>query len=556
MAITTIRGTQVLNGTIQRADLDVSTVGQAVVAKLIQGTNVTLSSTGGDAGTGDVTVSVPGGGIGPTGPPGLTGATGPAGSNGLPAYNITTAGFVVPNVGSTVLVTLQDTSWATVGEYVYVSGAAGSGQSGALQITAISGLQLTLLNPTPAPAIPPADNTQAGLLKQLSGNTTDFVDGTNTCQNLVTAIQPTIWSVRLRSFQALGNNTFEVDQRNVGNTITVLAAGNPLTIDRWSVQKVGFSTMTATSGQNAVAAGITLPGSGSPFTISRNFLRVNLTAQQASLAAGDVMWIGQVVEGIQFRALQNDVHSLQVLVRSSVASLAFGLALRDPGTTRSLVKLCTTSATPSTWTLIPLSNLPIWASGGNFASGSGVAAYQLAITLASGTTYLTPANDTWQNGNFMGAVGQSSFANSPVNSTFDCAYISHEPGSLCSNPPMDCPFTQNLDACQRYYTKSYVYGTAPGVASNIGALSGYVAPNSSVNIPISFKKVMAKVPTVTAYSSNTGAINTVYDTQATGNRAVSGSILTGDAGFSGFTLTTPNAVLAYYQFHYTADTGW
>jgi hypothetical protein len=57
MAITTIRGAQVLDGTIQRHDLDVSTVGQAVVAKLIQGTSVTLSSTGGDAGTGDVTIS-------------------------------------------------------------------------------------------------------------------------------------------------------------------------------------------------------------------------------------------------------------------------------------------------------------------------------------------------------------------------------------------------------------------------------------------------------------------------------------------------------------------
>jgi hypothetical protein len=58
MALTAIRGKQVLDGTIQRHDLDVSTVGQAVVAKLIQGTNVTLSSTGGDAGTGDVTISI------------------------------------------------------------------------------------------------------------------------------------------------------------------------------------------------------------------------------------------------------------------------------------------------------------------------------------------------------------------------------------------------------------------------------------------------------------------------------------------------------------------
>jgi hypothetical protein len=57
MAITTIRGRQVLDASIQRADLDTVTVGQAVVTKLIQGSNITLSSSGADAGTGDVTIS-------------------------------------------------------------------------------------------------------------------------------------------------------------------------------------------------------------------------------------------------------------------------------------------------------------------------------------------------------------------------------------------------------------------------------------------------------------------------------------------------------------------
>src|ERR1700747_3465004 len=58
MPITTIRGGQVTDGTVQRVDLDVSTVGQAVVRKLVQGSNVTLSSTGADSGTGDVTINV------------------------------------------------------------------------------------------------------------------------------------------------------------------------------------------------------------------------------------------------------------------------------------------------------------------------------------------------------------------------------------------------------------------------------------------------------------------------------------------------------------------
>ena len=131
MPATQIRGGQVLNSTIQRQDLDVSTVGQAVVAKILQGTNVSLSSTGGDAGTGDVTISVPGGGIGPT---------------GKPAYTNSTAGFTVPSVGSSVTVNVNDTSWAAVGETVWVAGAGGSGNAGAMQITGLTANSLTLLN--------------------------------------------------------------------------------------------------------------------------------------------------------------------------------------------------------------------------------------------------------------------------------------------------------------------------------------------------------------------------------------------------------------------------
>src|SRR5262245_20900787 len=61
MPPTVIRGTQVLDGSVQRTDLDVSTVGQAVVRKIVQGSGVTLSSTGADSGTGDVTLSAMGG---------------------------------------------------------------------------------------------------------------------------------------------------------------------------------------------------------------------------------------------------------------------------------------------------------------------------------------------------------------------------------------------------------------------------------------------------------------------------------------------------------------
>jgi microcystin-dependent protein len=72
---------------------------------------------------------------------------------------------------------------------VYVDQAGGgAGQAGALQVTAKTGNQLTLLNPSPPPAIPLASTSQAGLLNTLSGNVTDYVGGDNACHNLVNAL--------------------------------------------------------------------------------------------------------------------------------------------------------------------------------------------------------------------------------------------------------------------------------------------------------------------------------------------------------------------------------
>lgn len=52
-----VRGGQIKNATIQRQDLDTVTTAQAVITKVVAGTGITLSSTGVDPGTGDVTVN-------------------------------------------------------------------------------------------------------------------------------------------------------------------------------------------------------------------------------------------------------------------------------------------------------------------------------------------------------------------------------------------------------------------------------------------------------------------------------------------------------------------
>jgi hypothetical protein len=57
MAATTVRGAQVRDATIQRVDVDVATAGQALIRKVVQGTLMSISSTGADAGTGDATLN-------------------------------------------------------------------------------------------------------------------------------------------------------------------------------------------------------------------------------------------------------------------------------------------------------------------------------------------------------------------------------------------------------------------------------------------------------------------------------------------------------------------
>jgi hypothetical protein len=128
MAITSIRGKQIVDGSVQRADLDTTTVGQAVVAKIVQGTNITLSSTGADSGTGDVTVS----------------AT--AGINATTTTAV--ASFTVPASGSTTTVNVVDASWIIVGQPLYFDTAGGgAGLPGYLIVTAKSGNLLTVKTP-------------------------------------------------------------------------------------------------------------------------------------------------------------------------------------------------------------------------------------------------------------------------------------------------------------------------------------------------------------------------------------------------------------------------
>ena len=404
------------------------------------------------------------------------------------------------------------------------------------------------------PATALATTTKIGSINKLSGNTTDFLDGTNTFQPLANAVQPTIWSARLRSFNALQNSAFEVDQVNI-HGVTNYPAGSSVQrqCDRWQVVK---NAATAVIQAGSVSANTNLPGTN--FRISQNVLSIGVTTPQASLAASEWLYAIQSVEGPRWRELAGDVHSVSLLAYCSIA-LNFSLGIRDPTSASSLIKMVSLPA--GVYTLITLPNLPNF-SGGSFSQSPGAVGYNIGICLGCGTTYQAPANDVWQAGNFLGFAGQNTGAANNFmatnGATFRLAFVQHEPGSLCTTP-IDCPFQQAYDDALRYYQKTYPYGIGPGAINSAGMISMFNPAGSNASYaltPIRFPKVMAKTPTVTGYNNITGAINSVRDITNSADRAISAANTVGDSGFNGFVITGGATPLVNYQYHYIADTGW
>jgi hypothetical protein len=361
---------------------------------------------------------------------------------------------------------------------------------------------------------------------------------------------PTITAVRLRSFNAVGNPNFGVDQRTAFSSKTNFVNG-AFFADRWQIYKQA-ATGTLNTAWTAFPFGSCLVASGTNYALIERVAGISVGTVQASPAAGEYVTIATNIEGPSFRPLSQDVHSITVIVACSV-TLKFGIVIKDPSGSRTLTKLCNIT-TANTWTTFQLPNLPVFPTAGTFSLTPGNVGCTTGISLGADTTFTSPANDTWQTGNYTAAAGQDWFLAKPVGTYFYVGFVQHEPGAVCTQL-MDLDFDTNLEKCQRYYQKSYDYGVQAGTVSSNGSVSTLVRAGWWPETPVPFRKTMAKVPTVTGYSNNSGASGNVYDV-GNADRAINGTFNIGQNGFGGFTTSTTNAADSQYQFHYTADTGW
>lgn len=115
MGATQLTPRQLGANSLTRDDVDTSTTTKALITKVIAGTNISISSTGVDAGTGDVTINASGGGGG-----GITVTEVTGTSQALAVDNE----YIMNNAG---LVTGTLPATAALGKRIYVTGKGAGG---------------------------------------------------------------------------------------------------------------------------------------------------------------------------------------------------------------------------------------------------------------------------------------------------------------------------------------------------------------------------------------------------------------------------------------------
>jgi hypothetical protein len=248
-------------------------------------------------------------------------------------------------------------------------------------------------------------------------------------------VQPDLLSVPAANPNLIINGDMRIAQR--GTSIAAPANGN-YTLDRWVYGIVGAGVVT-------VSRDTDTPNSETPFS-----LKIDVTTADATLAATDLYFISQKLEGFNTAALALGTASAKTITVSfdvkSTKTGTFCFGLGNSAQNRSYRKEYTVSTT-DTWEsktiTISLDTAGTWIGATN---GIGLTAFW---TLAAGANY-QGTDDTWDAG--VVVVGTASQANALDNiaNNFLLANVKLEVGSTATAFVPD-DYATALAKCQRYY---------------------------------------------------------------------------------------------------------
>jgi hypothetical protein len=339
------------------------------------------------------------------------------------------------------------------------------------------------------------------------------------------------------------NGSMEVSQENGGNNIAV-AATTKYIVDGWKVSSVGAGAVYGLQNPSVFPPGYT------------KSLQIGVTTANAAPAAGDYCDFMHLIEGYRVARLGFGTANAQ--------SISFGFwiytnragnysgAVLNGASNRSYVFSFTVNAV-ATWEYktitVPGDTAGTWAKDNT----SGL---NLVISMMAGTTYQTTAG-VWTAGVFLGATGTTN----GVATTSDTMLITGlivlpgiELPSAARAPLIMRPYDQELRTCQRYWSSTYSGGNLPGTATHNGVICA-VGINS-VNRPFvtwSYPAIMRTTPTVTLYSSQTGATANCYDVNSSTNRGATVSNNSANSVTATITDGSQAPLGNLIEFHFVAD---
>jgi len=289
------------------------------------------------------------------------------------------------------------------------------------------------------------------------------------------------------------------------------------------------------------------PSAGHSGAAKSNYsLKVDVTGADASIAAGDNFHIRQNLEGYVFNAVAQRKMVVSMWFKASKAG-TYCMVVLSGSADRSWVKEFVVSA--NTWTKLemPIDPSP---TGGTWDYTNGVGLL-VALTLMAGSSLQTTQN-AWQTGTYLATANQTNGMDDVANNFWICQPKLEIGDKATIFVPE--PIQVAKLRCNRYFYKSYPFGTNPGTASTLGQIVAEAASTGALAVAFKFPTEMRTPPTVVIYP-NDGSPTATVSTFLTGTDV--GAAASAQVSSMGIATITdsgaPYTDDVWYMFHITAN---
>jgi hypothetical protein len=326
------------------------------------------------------------------------------------------------------------------------------------------------------------------------------------------------------------NGAMVIDQRNAGASVAV--TGNVIfPVDRFDC--IGQTADGVFTAQQSTTA----PNG------FKNSLVCTVTTADSSIGSTQFYLIRHQIEGLNcsdigWGTANAQTVTLSFWVRSSLTG-TFGGAVRNSAQDRSYPFSYTINAA-NTW---EQKSVTITGdTSGTWLTDNGIG-IRLDWSLGDGSSRLGAAG-AWAGANYTGATGQVNLIGTN-GATFYITGVQLEKGSTATSFDYR-PIGTELQLCQRYYEKSYNIDVVAGAVSQAGGINNYVQLNTSIstggNLMGRFAVSKRATPTVTVYSTATGASGQIRDDNSSVDRAATIDFV-GQSGFRTYCTFTAQAAI-------------